>query len=80
MNVEDTKSIIEIADATEVNDYLALGWVLINQYNIDVGELGQPSQRPRYVLAWQNSETPAQHPENSTHLQSQRMWERAKKI
>ena len=78
MNIEDTKSIIEVVKPDEVNDYLQLGWVLINQYVIDVGELGQPSQRPRFVLAWQNSDAPAQHPENSTHLENQRMWARFK--
>jgi hypothetical protein len=45
MNLENTKSVIEVAEAAEVNDYLQLGWVLINQYVIDVGELRQPSQR-----------------------------------
>ena len=29
--------VIEVAGAAEVNDYLKLGWVLINQYVIDVG-------------------------------------------
>lgn len=72
MNLENTKSVIEVATAAEVNEYLQLGWVLINQYIIDVGELHQPSQRPRYILAWQNAEAPAQHPENSTYLSHQR--------
>jgi hypothetical protein len=76
MNLENTKSVIEVAKADEVNDYLQLGWVLINQYVIDVGELLQPSQRPRYILAWQNSETPAQHPENSTYVTRQQEMER----
>ena len=78
MKLEDTKSIIEIAEPDEVNDYLQLGWVLINQYIIDVGELRQPSQRSRFVLAWQNADAPAPHPDNSTYLQNQRMWERMK--
>ena len=60
MNLENTKSVVEVAEAAEVNDYLKLGWVLINQYVIDIGELRQPSQRPRYILAWQNSEAPPQ--------------------
>ena len=75
MNLENTKSVVEVAEAAEVNDYLKLGWALINQYVIDVGELRQPSQRPRYILAWQNSEAPPQHPENSTYLTRQREME-----
>lgn len=78
MNLENTKSVTEVAEAAEVNDYLQLGWVLINQYVIDVGELRQPSQRPRYILAWQNSEAPAQHPENSTYVTRQQEMERWK--
>jgi hypothetical protein len=83
MDIENTKSVIEVADASEVNDYLELGWVLMNQYVIDVGEVGQPSQRPRYILGWQNSEVPAQHPEDSTYLRNQRElaeWKRNAKI
>jgi hypothetical protein len=83
MKLENTKSIVEVANASEVNDYLQLGWVLINQYVIDAGELRQPDQRPRYILAWQDSEAPAQHPENSTYLTRQREmkeWEAKRKF
>jgi hypothetical protein len=75
MTIENTKIVVELRDNSEVNEYLRLGWVLINQYVIDVGELGQPSQQPRYILAWQNSEAPAEHPENSSYLRLQREME-----
>jgi|SoiMethySBSTD1v2_1073268.scaffolds.fasta_scaffold191886_3 hypothetical protein len=75
MTIENTKIVVELRDNTEVNEYLQLGWVLINQYVIDVGELGQPSQQPRYILAWQNSEAPVEHPENSSYLRHQREME-----
>ena len=69
MNIEETKLIVEISSYLETNDYLQLGWILVNQYVIDVGELGQPSQKPRYVLAWQQTEAEPPHPENSSYLQ-----------
>jgi hypothetical protein len=72
MNIESSKFIVEVAEYREVNNYLQLGWVLINQYVIDVGEPGQPSQRPRFILAWQNHDDEPQHPQDSTYLSNQR--------
>ena len=83
MTIENTKIVVEVRNTTEVNKYLQLGWVLINQYVIDVGELGQPSQQPRFILAWQNSEAPAEHPEDSSYLRNQREtdeWEAKRRI
>ena len=76
MPIEDTKFIVEVTGGDEVNAYLRIGWSLINQYIIDVGELGQPSQRPRYVLAWQGKESELQHPQNSSYLTMQREADR----
>lgn len=78
MNIENTKFVVEVSESREVNNYLQLGWVLINQYVIDVGELGQPSQRPRFVLAWQSQDVEPQHPQDFTYLRNQReaaRWE-----
>ena len=78
MNIEETRLIVEVSEYYEANNYLQLGWVLINQYVRDFSELGHASQRPFYVLAWQKRDSEPQHPTDPTFLQNKRtaeMWD-----
>lgn len=78
MNIEETKFIVEATSDRETNDYLELGWILVNQYIVDAGEYGQPDQRPRYVLAWQQPEVEPPHPESSSYVRHLRAVESLK--
>lgn len=77
-NIENSRFVVEEESYSSVNEYLALGWTLTGQYFIDVGEYGVPSQRVRYILSWQNSETEPSYPESSSYMQQKRMLERMK--
>jgi hypothetical protein len=54
MPIEDTKLTTEVSSIRELNLYLLSGWVLILSYV----EHSNDSQKPRYVLAWQNDLEP----------------------
>ncbi len=75
MKIENTKFITEEVDYDIANDYLNLGWTLINHYVIDVGETDCPNQKIRFVLAWQNQEVEPKHPPFSFHEQKSKMIE-----
>lgn len=71
MNIEKTKLIAEETTIQAANDYLELGWVLINHYVIDVSENGRLNQKIRYVLAWYGDEEEIPHPSSSFHSKTQ---------
>lgn len=78
MAIEDTKEIVELKSNQDVNKYLKAGWVLISQYIIDVGELGAPSGKPRFILSWQDAQNAPVHPEDTDHvsdLKEQERWQ-----
>lgn len=65
MTLEETKSTQELRSTSELNSFLGLGWVLIMTYVVDVGEIGAPSGRPHFVVAWQDKSAP-QYPDEHT--------------
>jgi hypothetical protein len=66
MALEETKVTEDIRSTDELNKFLQKGWVLIMTYVDDVGELGAPSGRPHFVVAWQ-SESPPEYPTSFRH-------------
>ena len=58
--IEDTKEIITITDEQVVNEYLSLGWTLIDKYLTATDE-PRRHETLHLVLAWQREEEPV-HP------------------
>jgi hypothetical protein len=55
--LEETKELITLTNTREVNEYLALGWRLVDKYV--TGEIEGPRHESlHFVLAWQQEETP----------------------
>ncbi|HTU25184.1 MAG TPA: hypothetical protein VMF30_07290 [Pirellulales bacterium] len=55
--LEETKEVVTLTDPAEVNEFLSLGWRLIDKYVS--GEVEGPRQeRLHFVLAWQHEEAP----------------------
>jgi hypothetical protein len=57
--LEDTRAVMDLTDPDEVNQYLNLGWKLIDKR---VAACDSPERRNEvlhYVLAWQSDEVPA---------------------
>ena len=52
MSIEDTRLTREVGSVRELNAYLVAGWKLILTY----AEASNGTQRPRYVIAWQQEE------------------------
>lgn len=50
--LEDTKLATEVGSTRELNEYLKLGWVLIQTYV----KHSSDQHSPRFVLAWQSDE------------------------
>ncbi len=59
--LEDTRQIITLRDADEVNDYLRLGWKLIDKHVTVAGPDAVRNEAMQFVLAWQSDERPV-HP------------------
>lgn len=49
MAIEDTKMTTEVGSTSELNKYLAAGWILILAYV----RHARDDQQPRFVLSWQ---------------------------
>lgn len=71
MNYEDAKSVVEVRKYDEVNEYLKLGWILVNHYTSDDGDPVVRNQIPHYVLIWQKDDDPP-HPLNSEFMKRER--------
>ncbi|MFT3745493.1 MAG: hypothetical protein QM785_14525 [Pyrinomonadaceae bacterium] len=54
MTIEDTKLTAELGSSGELNKYLSEGWVLILSYVKHASD----TQRPRFVVAWQEDGPP----------------------
>ena len=67
MPIDNTKCVEEVHGRSAgnlVNEYLALGWVLLNIYTVDFGIPGAPSAEPHYILGWQDTVTKPQYPDS----------------
>lgn len=57
--LEDTKEIILLTEPDEVNEYLSVGWKLIDKH-VTASDCGdQRHETLHFVLAWQSEEPPA---------------------
>jgi len=52
------KRLVELYRIEQVNNYLELGWVLINTYKA-IEHPNFPNEMMRYVLGWAKDESPA---------------------
>jgi hypothetical protein len=65
--LEDTRQVIGLVDPDEVNEYLALGWKLIDKH-VTASESGDRRHETlHFVLAWQRDEPPALPGSASAH-------------
>ena len=65
MPIDTTKCIEDVRGRSQtdlVNEYLALGWVLLNIYTVDFGNPGAPSAEPHYILGWQDNSMDPKYP------------------
>ncbi len=64
--LEDTRKLITLVDVEEVNNYLALGWKLIDKH-VAAAQTGERRDETlHFVLAWQSDDPPAQPGMNSS--------------
>ena len=59
--LEDTRQVAVLTDAAAVNQYLDLGWKLIDKFTTSAGSDERPVETLNFVVAWQ-SEDPPQRP------------------
>jgi hypothetical protein len=57
--LEDTRQVMIITDADDVNEYLALGWKLIDKHVTASDTSDHRNELFHFVLAWQSDEPPA---------------------
>ncbi len=56
--LEDTRELIVLSDPDEVNDFLNLGWKLIDKHVTTSETAEQRHETIRFVLAWQSDDPP----------------------
>lgn len=59
--LEDTRQVVTLSDAGEVNDYLQVGWKLIDKHVTVADADAMRSEEMRFTLAWQSEDQPV-HP------------------
>lgn len=55
--LEDTRQVVRVQDVDEANQYLALGWKLIDKY-VTARDLEHRDETLHFLLAWQNEDAP----------------------
>ncbi len=58
--LEDTRAVVDLTEPDEVNQYLGLGWKLIDKRLSACESAERRDEVLHYVLAWQSDEPPAQ--------------------
>jgi hypothetical protein len=56
--LEDTKSVVTLTDPAAVNEYLTLGWKLIDKYVTASGDPERRDELLHFILAWQTDDPP----------------------
>jgi hypothetical protein len=56
--LEDTKRLITLSDVAQINEYLDLGWRLIEKYVTQSAPEGPRHEQVHFVLAWSHDEPP----------------------
>lgn len=69
VHINETKLTAELSSSRELNKYLDEGWVLILSYVKQASD----SQQPRFVVAWQNENTPV-YPELLDEWEQREMY------
>jgi hypothetical protein len=59
--LEDTRQVITLSDADDVNEYLRVGWRLIDKHVTATDSDAVRNEAIRFVLAWQSDDLPV-HP------------------
>jgi len=75
MPIDNTKCVEDVRGRSaddQVNEYLKLGWVLLNIYTEDLGEPGAPSAVPHYILGWQDANKAPEYPESV--IKAKKSW------
>ena len=80
MSIEDTTRVAVVSHSNmggieEVNDFLKLGWVLIQTYCTSVGDPGERDEEPQFVLAWQDKSREPIYPPYSYSKESFEEWD-----
>ena len=57
--LEDTRELVVLSDPDEVNDYLNLGWKLIDKHVTTSEAAKKRHETIHFVVAWQSEEPPA---------------------
>jgi hypothetical protein len=57
--LEDTRQVIALSDPDDVNEYLAVGWKLIDKHVTASKASDRRDETLHFVLAWQSDEPPA---------------------
>lgn len=57
--LEDTRRILILSDGEEANDYLEIGWRLIEKFITSDQSVSHRQEKLHLVLAWQRDEVPA---------------------
>jgi hypothetical protein len=55
--LEDTRQIVDLTEPNEVNEYLSLGWKLIDKH-VTCSDSAQRHETMRFILAWQSDDPP----------------------
>lgn len=56
--LEDTRQVVTLEDVDQVNEYLALGWRLIDKVVTQANLEGPRQEQLRFLLAWSSDEPP----------------------
>jgi hypothetical protein len=56
--LEDTRQVVTLTDGQEVNEYLDLGWRLIDRHVTASDSEGRRDETLHFVLAWQSDDPP----------------------
>jgi hypothetical protein len=57
--LEDTRQVVELSHPDEVNQYLALGWKLIDKHVTSSEAAQHRHETMRFTLAWQSEDPPS---------------------
>ncbi len=80
MAIEDTTRVAHLTHSNlggieEVNDFLKLGWVLLQTYCTSVGDPGERDEEPNFVLAWQDRSREPVYPPYSSAKEFHEEWD-----
>lgn len=57
-SLDDTHEVLTLSDTAAVNEYLKLGWKLIDKYVTAADDRERRDETPHFVMAWQGDGAP----------------------